>query len=112
MDIQELLMDTDILVTDYSSTYIDYLLLDRPVVFYNFDYQDYLAYYDAYSKLKDYRQTSMYIDDIFILLPGTEELLTANYSIISMDDTYQRMIDSYLESKKSFFNNRDECWCV
>lgn len=73
-----------------------------------FDYQDYLAYYDAYSKLKDYRQTSMYIDDIFILLPGTEELLTANYSIISMDDTYQRMIDSYLESKKSFFNNRDE----
>ena len=28
MDIQELLMDTDILVTDYSSTYIDYLLLD------------------------------------------------------------------------------------
>lgn len=42
MDIQELLMDTDILVTDYSSTYIDYLLLDRPIVFYNFDYQDYL----------------------------------------------------------------------
>lgn len=74
----------------------------------SFDYQDYLAYYDAYSKLKDYRQTSMYIDDIFILLPGTEELLTANYSIISMDDTHQRMIDSYLESKKSFFNNKDE----
>ena len=51
MDIQELLMDTDILVTDYSSTYIDYLLLDRPIVFYNFDYQDYLntdreMYYD------------------------------------------------------------------
>lgn len=44
MDIQELLMDTDILVTDYSSTYIDYLLLDRPVVFYNFDYQDYLEH--------------------------------------------------------------------
>ena len=42
MDIQELLMDTDILVTDYSSTYIDYLLLDRPVIFYNFDYQDYI----------------------------------------------------------------------
>lgn len=44
MDIQELLMDTDILVTDYSSTYIDYLLLDRPVVFYNFDYHDYLEH--------------------------------------------------------------------
>lgn len=42
MDIQELLMDTDLLVTDYSSTYIDYLLLNRPMVFYNFDYEDYL----------------------------------------------------------------------
>lgn len=41
-DIQELLMDTDLLVTDYSSAYIDYLLLNRPVVFYNFDFEDYL----------------------------------------------------------------------
>ena len=51
MDIQELLMDTDILISDYSSTYIDYLLLDRPLIFYNFDYEDYLQndremYYD------------------------------------------------------------------
>jgi CDP-glycerol glycerophosphotransferase (TagB/SpsB family) len=43
MDTQELLMDADILITDYSSTYIDYLLLDRPVIFYNFDYEDYLS---------------------------------------------------------------------
>lgn len=42
MDIQEVLMDTDILISDYSSTYIDYLLLDRPMIFYNFDYEDYL----------------------------------------------------------------------
>lgn len=51
MDIQEILMDTDILISDYSSTYIDYLLLDRPLIFYNFDYEDYLKndremYYD------------------------------------------------------------------
>ena len=44
-------MDTDILISDYSSTYIDYLLLDRPLIFYNFDYEDYLQndremYYD------------------------------------------------------------------
>lgn len=42
MDIQELLMDTDLLITDYSSTYIDYLLLNRPLMFYEFDYEDYL----------------------------------------------------------------------
>jgi CDP-glycerol glycerophosphotransferase len=51
MDIQQLLLDTDLLITDYSSTYIDYLLLDRPLMFYHFDYEDYLEsdremYYD------------------------------------------------------------------
>lgn len=33
MDIQELLYDTDILVTDYSSVYFDYLILNKEVVF-------------------------------------------------------------------------------
>ena len=41
-DTQELLFNADILVTDYSSCYIDYLLLDRPIVFYNYDYEEYL----------------------------------------------------------------------
>lgn len=41
-DTQELLMQTDILITDYSSIYIDYLLLDRPILFYDYDYEDYL----------------------------------------------------------------------
>ena len=41
-DTQELLMNTDILITDYSSIYIDYLLLDRPMMFYHYDYEEYL----------------------------------------------------------------------
>lgn len=41
-DSQMLLKYTDILISDYSSCYIDYLLLDRPIIFYNFDYDDYL----------------------------------------------------------------------
>lgn len=39
---QVLLDSADILVTDYSSCYIDYLLLDRPILFYNYDMEDYL----------------------------------------------------------------------
>lgn len=34
----------DILITDYSSCYIDHLLLDRPQIFYCFDLNDYLAH--------------------------------------------------------------------
>ncbi|MNX56077.1 CDP-glycerol:poly(glycerophosphate) glycerophosphotransferase [compost metagenome] len=37
VDPQELLYISDILITDYSSCYIDYLLLKRPVIFYFYD---------------------------------------------------------------------------
>lgn len=38
---QELLAATDLLVTDYSSCFFDYLMLDRPVVHYLYDYEYY-----------------------------------------------------------------------
>ncbi|WP_042143662.1 CDP-glycerol glycerophosphotransferase family protein [Paucisalibacillus sp. EB02] len=41
-DPQLLLKYTDILVTDYSSCYTDYLLLNRPVLFYSYDLDKYL----------------------------------------------------------------------
>ena len=40
-DLQEFLLKTDILITDYSSVYFDYLLLDRPIIFFAYDLEDY-----------------------------------------------------------------------
>jgi len=42
-DIYPMLGLTDIMITDYSSIYIDYLLLDRPVIFFPFDYKRYVT---------------------------------------------------------------------
>lgn len=46
MDTQTILKYTDILISDYSSVYTDYLLLDRPVAFYCYDLEEYLALWD------------------------------------------------------------------
>lgn len=41
IDTQELLLNTDILITDYSSCYFDYLLLNRPIIHFAYDYEYY-----------------------------------------------------------------------
>ena len=40
-DINPYLRETDLLITDYSSVYYDYLLLDRPIVFFQPDLDEY-----------------------------------------------------------------------
>lgn len=42
-DIYPLLDQVDLLVTDYSSIYFDFLLLDRPIVFFSYDLEKYLS---------------------------------------------------------------------
>lgn len=41
MESQELLLVSDVLVTDYSSCYLDYTLLGRPIIHYAYDYDIY-----------------------------------------------------------------------
>ncbi|MBI9066510.1 MAG: CDP-glycerol glycerophosphotransferase family protein [Salinivirgaceae bacterium] len=40
-DAQSLLYFSDILITDYSGIFFDFLLMDRPIIFYNYDYEEY-----------------------------------------------------------------------
>lgn len=41
IDTQKILLVTDLLISDYSSVYIDFLLLDRPLIHYLYDKSDY-----------------------------------------------------------------------
>lgn len=41
-DIYPIFKDIDVLITDYSSIYFDYMLLDKPVAFYPYDYEEYI----------------------------------------------------------------------
>lgn len=40
-DIQELFLASDMLITDYSSSFFDYAILKRPIIFYAFDLENY-----------------------------------------------------------------------
>src|SRR5690606_5765020 len=42
VDVYPLLRSVDVLITDYSSGWFDYLILDRPILFYAYDLEDYL----------------------------------------------------------------------
>jgi len=41
-DIYPILKLSDILITDYSSVFFDYLLLNKPIIFYTYDLKDYI----------------------------------------------------------------------
>jgi len=40
-DIQDLLVNTDILITDYSTIHADFCLTGRPIIFYPYDFEEY-----------------------------------------------------------------------
>lgn len=40
-DLQDLLKSSSLLITDYSSIYFDFAYMNKPVIYYQFDYEDY-----------------------------------------------------------------------
>ena len=52
-DIQELLLIANTLITDYSSVIFDFLLLDRPILLYAYDLDDYSKTWGFYYNLEE-----------------------------------------------------------
>lgn len=51
-DINDLLLVSDILISDYSSTILDYCILNRPIVCFGYDFEDYSRIRGFYFDLK------------------------------------------------------------
>ncbi|WP_235188898.1 CDP-glycerol glycerophosphotransferase family protein [Exiguobacterium artemiae] len=53
-EINELLFVSDILITDYSSTCFEFSLLDRPMLFFAYDLEDYISKRDFYYDFEEF----------------------------------------------------------
>jgi CDP-glycerol glycerophosphotransferase (TagB/SpsB family) len=96
-DINKLLPFVDILITDYSSVFLDYLLLNRPMIFTPFDYDLYLKergfYVDYFEmtpgfKCRDWNEA---LKELEIILNGNDEFLDKRNEIRSI---YYKFIDT------------------
>ena len=81
VDVYPILRMVDVLVTDYSSLYFDFLLLDKPIVFYIPDY-------------REYQKTTGFSFDYDSMTPGPkarsfEELLAALDAVLKGDDSFK-----------------------
>jgi len=97
-DIQDLLVNTDILITDYSTIHADFCLTGRPIIFYPYDFEE----YDEITNLNL---------DYFNDLPGPfarneDELMSCikNIENITLEKSYQEKYQK-LKNINHFFQD-------
>ena len=101
-DVQQLLIDSSILITDYSSIYFDFAYMKKPEVFFQFDEQEYRDnhYKQGYF---DYR-----IDGFGPVFTRVDE--TMNY-VIDLIQNGCKMEKKYRDRVDRFFAYNDNCNC-
>ena len=97
-DIYPVLKYTDILITDYSSVYFDFLFVNKPIIFFDYDFEEYSSNMNGF--VYDYDECA----------PGQkvqtqEQLESSIKDILDDKDTFQ---DKRKEIKNKFFTYSDE----
>ena len=100
IDLYTLLSRTDILLTDYSSVYFDFLLLNLPIIFMPFDLGDYVkkrSFYYNYNdvtpghKTKNWEEVLSALDDV---IGGVDDFATER-------DIVKRRFNEYMDGNSS-----------
>lgn len=96
VDVQEMMEFADVLITDYSSVVLDYLVLDRPTIFYVYDYDEYKnidsgLYYDINEYASGavcYSFTEVYKELYMLLHEGEDNYIQKRRKVKSELSTY------------------------
>ena len=101
-DVQQLLMESSVLVTDYSSVFMDFAYMQKPVVYYHFDYEKYRQgqYQEGYFS---------YTDNGFGRVVKNEDALLEELEVIASHNFI--MEQKYKERTNNFFAYQDTHNC-
>lgn len=98
IDPQVILFQADMLISDYSACFIDYMLLKRPIIFYHYDF-------DYFTK----KERTFYIDfkkiDIAPIAYTKEDLLKAILEAAVQEDSYLERRMRF--AQETYFDNID-----
>jgi CDP-glycerol glycerophosphotransferase (TagB/SpsB family)/glycosyltransferase involved in cell wall biosynthesis len=101
-DVQTLLMESSVLITDYSSIYFDFAYMKKPIIYYQFDY-------DKYRKGQYEEGYFSYKNDGFGKIAKDENLLIAYIKEILVNKCKVEPI--YMQRMRKFFTFHDMCNC-
>ena len=88
-DIQDLFINTDMMITDYSSVLFDYAYLKKPIVFYQFDYDDFRKgqYKEGYFDFKNQQLGQAFYEETDIV-EAVGKIIMNDFKITDEQDKY------------------------
>ncbi|MEC1752695.1 CDP-glycerol glycerophosphotransferase family protein [Bacillus mojavensis] len=95
VDTNQLLSVTDILITDYSSIFFDYLITDKPILFYMWDADDYNE------------QRGQYFRNDELPGPILYNIKEVENAINNINNIIPEFEQKYIDFKKNFTNHED-----
>jgi len=107
-EIEELYLITDILITDYSSTMLDFSLLNRPILLYPYDLKEYLNEVGLCYKLEDIAPGPIFFkaED---LINGIKDISLIDKEFEEKRNSIKHIFNKYVDGKSTqrlldFFN--------
>lgn len=83
LDASELLAKVDMLITDYSSIFFDYLVTDKPIIFYMYDRAEYMKSRGVYFDLDDLPgEDCTSVDQVVHAIENSGDILTKHAATI------------------------------
>ncbi|WP_286229694.1 CDP-glycerol glycerophosphotransferase family protein [Neobacillus mesonae] len=95
IDTNELLSTVDLLITDYSSIFFDFLVTDKPILFYVWDYDDYNE------------ERGRYLSDDELPGPTLFTIQEVAFAIRDIEKVYNHYKDIYSQAKSRFTKHDD-----